>query len=206
MIPNQTALWKDFSLRQDLNEQQLADFKWYADFLKSHNEQVNLTAITELSEIIWYHFDDSLILDKADDIHSIHTIADIGTGAGFPGLPLKIKYPHLKLILLEVNQKKINFLYEVIEKLKLEDVVVIDTDWRTFLRTTAFSIDFFCARASLQPAELIRLFSPTSFYKNAKLCYWASKNWLPEEKLNQYIIKFYDYEVGQKKRKLIFFQ
>ncbi len=134
---------------------------------------------------------------------AIKSLADIGAGAGIPSIPLKIKYPHLVLTLIEVNHKKIQFLETVAQKLGLSDIFTCDYDWRTFLRKIEEPIDFFCARASLQPEELIRMFKPSSPYKQSLLIYWASSQWEPSEEVVPYIRQDYGYKIGHKRRRLI---
>ena len=102
--------------------------------LLASNELFNLTAITEPSAIISDHLEDSVAITQYIDFNALHCIADIGTGAGFPGIPLKILFPTLKLILLEVNLKKVAFLQEVIKQLELSDCEVVPVDWRTFFK------------------------------------------------------------------------
>ena len=86
---------------------------------------MNLTAITEFQEVIIKHFFDSLALVNAVDLRKTESVIDIGTGAGFPGIPLKIAYPHLKITLLDSINKRIKFLNEVIQKLNLRDIETI---------------------------------------------------------------------------------
>lgn len=199
------TLWQQFSQKNNLSSEQLLQFQHYYQKLITDNDLFNLTAITQLSAALSYHFEDSLILDQALNIESLTTIADVGTGAGFPALPLKIKYPHLKLVLVEVNHKKVQFLQEVAQELGLENIEISDLDWRTFLRKTDYPIDLFCARASLHPDELLRMFKPSSPYKKAQLVYWASEQWQALEKEALYIKGEYAYHVKHKKRRLIFF-
>lgn len=198
--------WAGFVKKNELSESQLNKFKLYLDRLISWNQKFNLTAITEASEIINYHFNDSLSLSGLIDLSGLQTIADVGAGAGFPGLPLKILYPHLKLILIEVNGKKVEFLKNLITELELDDVIVEQLDWRAFLRAGAYKIDLFCARASLQVEELVKLFKPGCRYKNAQLVYWAAKDWLPSAKVNDFVIKNFKYTIGDRQRKLILFE
>jgi 16S rRNA G527 N7-methylase RsmG len=108
-------------------------------------------------------------------------------------------------MLIEVNHKKIEFLSTVIQELGLENVTISDLDWRTFLRTTNDSIDLFLARASLHTDELVRLFKPSSPYKEAQLIYWASKDWEPGKKDAPFVKKEYSYTLGNKKRRYILF-
>ena len=199
------AIWNNFAKRQVLSPEQIVQFKHYYDLLIRTNEIHNLTAITDLQRVVTDHFDDSLALRKFIALHELHQIADIGSGAGFPAIPLKIVFPHLTLVLIEVNHKKIAFLESVVEQLGLTDVTITDLDWRTFLRKTDFSIDLFCARASVHPDELVRMFKPTSPYKEARLVYWASRHWIAPEKIKLFIEREESYTVGDKNRRLIFF-
>lgn len=171
--------------------------------LKDANEMHNLTSKTDLNFVINYHFLDSLALGKAMNVKDLSFIADIGTGGGFPGLPLKIKYPHLKMVLIEVVNKKIWFLETVIKALNLADVEIYDQDWRTFIRKTEYPIDLFCCRASLQPSELIRAFKPSSPYKDSKVLYWASESWIPEPDVVPFIEAKTSYFIDGKKRFLV---
>ena len=197
--------WNNFAKRFALSDKQQGQFKEYLDLLKQENEKFNLTAIIDDNDIINYHFEDSLNLENFVDLNNVNSICDIGTGAGFPGLPLKIKYPHMHVILIEVNNKKREFLQDVIDKLCLENVILYPNDWRTFLRTTSYQIDLFLARASLHTDELVRIFKPNSSYKNSILIYWASLTWQPTNKEIPFLNKQELYNVGNKQRKLIFF-
>ncbi len=198
-------IWQQFQEREGLTDKQLEQFERYSTMLHLWNKKINLTAIDDTPGIIAYHFKDSLALSKAVDMESIKTIADVGTGAGFPGLALKIKYPHLRVLLIEVVQKKINFLEAVINQLELENVEIFGIDWRTFLRTTNYPVDIFCARATLKLPELFRMFKPSSPYLNADLVYWASKNWECAPGEEKYLKETVPYQVGKKERKLVVF-
>ena len=94
----------------------------YYDLLIDTNRVMNLTAITEFDEVVRKHFADSLVLSKYVDFHNIHRVIDIGTGAGFPGLVLKIVFPDISLTLLDSLAKRILFLQNVSEELGLNDI------------------------------------------------------------------------------------
>lgn len=104
----------------ELNEEQLDMFYLYMNLLLEWNEKINLTAITDPQEIIIKHFIDSLTISKY--IKNKQNLIDVGTGAGFPGIPLKIVNEDIKITLLDSLNKRIYFLNEVIEKLNLKNI------------------------------------------------------------------------------------
>ena len=108
-----------------LNEFQLKQFMRYYALLVEWNSFMNLTAITEYEEVCMRHFLDSLSLCKALDCTQELTVIDVGTGAGFPGIPLKIAFPNLSITLLDSLGKRVNFLKEVIGALGLEGIEAI---------------------------------------------------------------------------------
>ncbi len=192
--------------KYDLTIELSAKFKHYMELLITWNQKFNLTSITDPDAICTSHFDDSLALMHHIDFTKIDYISDIGTGAGFPGIPLKILFPHLKVVLIEVNNKKRTFLDYIIKELALNNVIIYPYDWRTFLRTTNYPIDYFFARASLQPEELVRIFKQNSPYQHATVIYWASKQWIPQPSLHSFITKEIVYTIDTILRKFIFFK
>lgn len=199
-------IWTGLKARFELSDKQLENFKDYAFLLQDWNRKINVTAIEDTSSIIATHFQDSIELAHFLDFNRVHMIADVGSGGGFPGLPLKILFPHLKVVLIEVNHKKLRFLQSVVDRLQLNDVFLIDLDWRTFLRQIDLPIDLFLARASLQPSELIRIFKAQSPYQQSRLIYWASQHWQADNKLKSYIKREEHYEIGNKLRRYILFE
>lgn len=108
-----------------LSDRQLRQFLTYYEMLVEWNQMMNLTAITEYEDVMKKHFVDSISLCKAYDISRNSSVIDVGTGAGFPGLALKIAYPNLQVTLLDSLNKRIQFLDAVIERLGLTQVETI---------------------------------------------------------------------------------
>ncbi|EQB86495.1 hypothetical protein M918_13970 [Clostridium sp. BL8] len=109
----------------EFNEDKYSKFIKYKELIKEWNEKVNLTAITEDKEIIQKHFIDSIKVFKCEELKNARKIIDIGTGGGFPGIPMKIINPTSKIVLLDSLNKRINFLNEVIRELNLENIETI---------------------------------------------------------------------------------
>ena len=112
-------------LNIELTNEQYKNLEMYYEMLIEYNEVMNLTGITEKEEVYLKHFYDSLTIVKAIDLNKIETLCDIGTGAGFPGLVLKIVFPKIKITLIDSLNKRIKFLNDVIEKLKLTNIETI---------------------------------------------------------------------------------
>lgn len=110
-----------------LTEEQLDKLDKFYHLLIEWNQKINLTRITEKKEVYLKHFYDSLTITKVVDLNKVDTLCDVGTGAGFPGIVLKICYPSLKITLLDSLLKRVNYLNEIIKELELNDIKAIHT-------------------------------------------------------------------------------
>lgn len=123
---NLTQFQKDLAYFDlTLTDRQIEQFMMYYEMLIEKNKVMNLTSITEFNEVMKKHFVDSLSLVKAVDLSKTESLIDIGTGAGFPGIPLKIAFPNLEITLLDSLQKRVGFLQEVIDQLGLNQINAI---------------------------------------------------------------------------------
>ena len=125
-----------------LNDTQKQQFDKFYELLIEWNQVMNLTGITEYEEVNEKHFIDSLSIVKAVDMDSVVTVIDIGTGAGFPGIPLKIAFPHLKMVLLDSLNKRVQFLNTVIDTLELTDIETIHGRAEDFAKQTQYREQF----------------------------------------------------------------
>lgn len=108
-----------------LSEDQKNQFKNYCSILLEKNKIMNLTSITDEKEIMIKHFLDSVLICKAMNMNEVKNMIDVGTGAGFPGIPIKILFPEIEVTLLDSLEKRIGFLEEVVKALNLEGVELI---------------------------------------------------------------------------------
>lgn len=129
----------------ELSDFQTEQFERYFSFLIEENKKYNLTAITEPNEVVIKHFIDSILPEK--EIPQNARVIDVGTGAGFPGVPLKILRPDIKLTLLDSLQKRINFLNQLLEKIKINDVKTIHSRAEDYVKETREKFDIALSRA-----------------------------------------------------------
>ena len=106
-------------------EEQLEKLNKFYHLLIEWNEKINLTRIVDAKDVYLKHFYDSLTITKEVDLSKVNTLCDVGTGAGFPGIVLKIMYPNLKVTLIDSLQKRVNYLNEIIKSLELTDIEAI---------------------------------------------------------------------------------
>lgn len=106
----------------ELSDEQLEQFLTYYEMLIEKNKVMNLTTITDFDEVLEKHFEDSLSLIQAVDLEKSQAVIDLGTGAGFPGIPLKIAFPNLQITLADSLNKRILFLDDVIRELGLTGI------------------------------------------------------------------------------------
>ena len=107
-----------------LAAEKLEQFHLYLDLLLKWNARINLTAVRDAEEIVQRHFGESIFAGEQLELEAASTLIDFGSGAGFPGLPIAIIAPHLRVTLIESQQKKVAFLREVIRSLRLENATV----------------------------------------------------------------------------------
>lgn len=145
-----------------LSDEQLFQFDKYYELLIEWNEKMNLTAITDFDEVVKKHFIDSVSLAAFTDLNAVSSIIDVGTGAGFPGIPLKIVFPHLRVTLLDSLNKRLTFLNCVIDELKLDNIQTVHGRAEDVSRenTHRESYDFCVSRAVANLSTLTELCSP----------------------------------------------
>lgn len=112
-------------LNIEVTEEKINKLEKFYELLIDWNNKINLTRIVEKEEVYLKHFYDSLTIVKEVDLNKVETLCDVGTGAGFPGIVLKIFYPHLKITLVDSLLKRVNYLNTIIKELELNDIVAI---------------------------------------------------------------------------------
>lgn len=130
-----------------LSDRQLEQFEVYYNFLVEYNNYVNLTAITEHEDVYIKHFYDSILVGQVMDLSKINTICDVGSGAGFPSIPLKIVYPNLNVTIVDGLDKRITFLKQLVSKLGLDGVNLVHGRAEEYAKDHRESFDIVTARA-----------------------------------------------------------
>lgn len=147
-------------LNIELTEDQLNNLNTYKDYLIEYNSHTNLTTITDPEEIYLKHFYDSLTIAKVIDLKEYNSLIDVGTGAGFPGMVLKIVYPNLNVTLLDSNNKKTKFLSELKDKLNLDNLNIINERSEEFALNHLETFDIVTSRAVANLRVLTELCLP----------------------------------------------
>ena len=155
-------------------KEQLQQLEKFYQLLIEWNKKINLTRITEKEGVYLKHFYDSLTIVKEIDLSKVDTLCDVGTGAGFPGIVLKIFYPNLKITLIDSLLKRVNYLNETIKELKLKDIKAIHTRGEEYHET----FDIVTARAVANIEKLLK-YTMHLVNKNGKLI--AMKGNIDEE-------------------------
>ena len=143
-----------------LTDNMLEQLNKYYELLVEWNEKINLTAITEKEDVYLKHFYDSLTISKVIDLNKEETLCDIGTGAGFPGLVLKIVFPNLKITLVDALEKRIKFLNLVIEELGLKDIETVHIRSEEYSKINRNKFDITTARAVANLSVLLEYAIP----------------------------------------------
>ena len=142
----------------ELTDVQLSQFQKYADLLREWNEKMNLTAITEMHEIYIKHFLDCVLPSFSVEMKG--SLCDVGAGAGFPSIPLKIVYPHLHVTIVEPLQKRCTFLKHLVKELGLENVTIENKRSEDFAKEARESFDIVSGRAVANLTMLSELCVP----------------------------------------------
>lgn len=144
----------------EVTDEKLDKLNKYYELLVSFNEKINLTAITLKEEVYLKHFYDSLTLVKIIDFNKYNTFCDIGTGAGFPGIVIKIFFPHLKVTLIDALNKRIDFLNVVISELQLKEIETIHSRIEDYGKNNRELYDIVTARAVTNLSNLLEFAIP----------------------------------------------
>lgn len=171
---------KDLNI--SLTENQLNKLDKFYNLLIEWNEKINLTRITEEKEVYLKHFYDSLTISKVIDLSTKETLCDVGTGAGFPGIVLKIVYPNLKITLVDSLLKRVNYLNSIINDLELSDIKAIHSRGEDFKE----KFDVVTARAV---ANIEKLLNFTMHLVKKDGVFIAMKGNIDEELSDEVIIK-----------------
>lgn len=134
-------------------------FLKYYEYLIEENKKYNLTSITEKEEAYIKHFIDSLEMDKIIDLNNV-SLCDVGSGAGFPGVPLKIEHESIALTIIEPIGKRVNFLNNLVSLLDLKNVSVINARAEDYGKENRSEFDIVCARAVSDTSILLELLAP----------------------------------------------
>ena len=207
MINNFNENLKNLGIHYTSKELELLE-KYY-DFLVEYNAHTNLTTITEKEDVYNKHFYDSLMITQVVDLTKINNVLDIGSGAGFPGVVLKIFFPNIKLTLLDSNNKKTKFLTELIEKLGLKDVSIINDRAENYMKNNLNSYDI-CVSRAVAYVDIISSLSTPFIKLDGKVLLMKGdfsseelilKKYMKELNIKQF--SEYEYQLNNQSRKII---
>lgn len=180
------SLFEELSLT--VTDETFQKFETYYQLLIEWNEKFNLTAITDRNDIYIKHFYDSLLMTKVIDLNSVKTLCDIGSGAGFPSLPLKIIYPHLQITIIEPTSKRTLFMQTVIDKLGFTNVNIINARAEDLAKNYREYFDIVTARAVARLNILLEL-SLSYVKENGYFIAYKGQNYQEELTEAEYAIK-----------------
>lgn len=158
----------------ELTDKKLLQLESYYDLLVEKNQQFNLTKIVEKQQVYYKHYLDSLLFVKEINLES-QVIYDIGSGAGFPGIVLKILFPSIELVIIESHKKRCDFLLQVVEKLELQKVKIINERSENIDQIYYEKADIVVSRAVAPLNILLELCSPFAKIKGLIICYKGPK-------------------------------
>ncbi len=139
-----------------LSPYQVSQFLSYCSLLLARNEVMNLTAITDFEDIVIKHFADSVLISKVIDFREVHSLIDVGSGAGFPGIPLKIVFPDLDVLLLDSLNKRVQFLNDALSQLHLTHISAVHARAEDAGRSPAFRDHFdLCVSRAVAPLPVL---------------------------------------------------
>ena len=177
----------------EITEKKLEQLEKYYELLIEYNKVMNLTGITEKDEVYLKHFYDSLTISKIVDLNKENNLCDLGSGAGFPGIVIKIFYPNLKIVLVDSLNKRIKFLNKVIEELNLKDIEAVHIRIEEYAKENKEKFDIVTARAVAPLNILLEL--GINLVKIGK-CFIAMKGNIENEMDYQNAIKKLDCSMG----------
>jgi len=144
-------------LNIEITDEKLNQLETYYNLLIETNEHTNLTAITNKEDVYLKHFYDSLTVSKIVDLNKEVSVCDIGCGAGFPGIVLKIFFPNIKITLLDSTKKKTDFIDNVVKELNLKNVTIINDRAENFVQSNVEKFDIITSRAVARLNILLEL-------------------------------------------------
>lgn len=171
----------------DLDENKLNKLDKFYKFLIEKNKVMNLTAITDEKEVYLKHFYDSLTICRVIDLKKYDSLCDVGSGAGFPGIVLKIFFPHLKITLIDSLNKRVNYLNELISVLSLKDIKAKHIRMEDFSKDNEEKFDLITARAVASTSLLSEISVKALKIKGKLLLYKGIFN--EEEEISQNLLQ-----------------